>query len=954
MKTFYVIDGHAQLFRAYYAPFRDLTSPTGEPVKAVYVFTQMLLNIVRNERPDYLAVTFDVSDSSTLRKGFYPEYKANRDRSPEDLQVQYERIREVIDALKLPVFELEGYEADDLIATISERLKPEDVELRIASKDKDLHQVLSHKVKLWDPSTGELLDDVRLRADKGYGPEQAVEIQTLVGDNIDNVPGAKGVGVKTAAKLIAEYGTADAVLANVAALTPKLRENLLAHAEIMNVTRRLVTLDRDAPFDFALEACAWRVPDVQPLTQLLDSLGFRSLTDQAAALGGGAGAARSGGAAGAATRSADGARTAAEGDRAAGPTEDGGAARGWAGESTEDAAGTGEPAAPADLRPAGTRPVIVGSMDELRSLATELAARPAFAFDTETTALQAVDAEIVGYAFSFEAGTGYYVPVRSRAEGGVLDPEAVAAVLRPVLEDERTLKVGQNLKYDINVLARAGIGVAGPLFDTMVAAALIHPERRTNNMDVLARDLLGLTTVPITDLIGKGKNQLNMLDVPVADVGAYAAEDADVTWRLYEHLTGLLAEGEGVRTLFETVEMPLVRVLAAMEREGVSLDTGMLHEYAGVLGDRITGLRAQLTVAAGKEFNPDSPKQLADVLFDDLGLPVIKKTKTGRSTDAEVLEALAAETDHPLPKLLLEYRELTKLLGTYVQPLPGYLAAATGRLHASFHQTGAATGRLSSSEPNIQNIPVRTEAGREIRRAFVAAPGRLLISADYSQVELRMLAHFSKDEELARAFHEGLDIHTYVASQVFGVPLAEVTPDQRRVAKTVNFGIVYGQSAFGLARTLGIPQREAGAFIGAYKERYTGLERFMRECVARAEEDGYVTTILGRRRLIPEVRSRNRNLRQLGERLALNTVIQGSAADLIKAAMVRLHDRLRREHVGSHLLIQVHDELVLEAPEEEADAVMRLTVGEMTGALTLEVPLVVDASAGKTWLATKG
>lgn len=947
MKTFYVIDGHAQLFRAYYAPFRDLTSPTGEPVKAVYVFTQMLLNIIRNERPDYLAVTFDVSDSSTLRKGFYPEYKANRDRSPEDLQVQYERIREVIEALRLPVFELEGYEADDLIATMSERLKPEDVELRIASKDKDLHQVLSNKVKLWDPSTGELLDDVRLRADKGYGPEQAVEIQTLVGDNIDNVPGAKGVGVKTAAKLIAEYGTADAVLANVAALTPKLRENLLAHAEIMGLTRRLVTLDRDAPFDFSLEACAWSVPDVQPLTQLLDSLGFRSLTDQAAALGG----ARSGGYAGGGR--AGGA--AAAGGGAAGSDEDGAsgaAGRGWAGGSGEDAEGATGPTTPADLRPAGTKPMIVTSMDELRVLAAELAARPAFALDTETTALQAVDADIVGYAFAFEVGTGWYVPVRSRAEGPVLDPAAVAAVLKPVLEDPRTLKVGQNLKYDINVLARAGIDLAGPLFDTMVAAALIHPERRTNNMDVLARDLLGLTTVPITDLIGKGKNQLNMLDVSVAAVGAYAAEDGDVTWRLYEHLTGLLVDD--VRMLFETVEMPLVRVLAAMEREGVSLDTGMLREYAGVLGDRITGLRAQLTVAAGKEINPDSPKQLADVLFDDLGLPVIKKTKTGRSTDAEVLEALAAETQHPLPKLLLEYRELTKLLGTYVQPLPGYLAQATGRLHASFHQTGAATGRLSSSEPNIQNIPVRTEAGREIRRAFVAAPGTLLISADYSQVELRMLAHFSKDEELARAFHDGLDIHTYVASQVFGVPLAEVTPDQRRVAKTVNFGIVYGQSAFGLARTLGIPQREAGAFIGAYKERYTGLERFMRECVARAEEDGYVTTILGRRRLIPEVRSRNRNLRQLGERLALNTVVQGSAADLIKAAMVRLHDRLRAEHAGAHLLIQVHDELVLEAPEGEADAVMRLTVGEMTGALTLGVPLVVDASAGKTWLATKG
>lgn len=905
MKTFYLIDGHAQLFRAYYAPFRDLTSPTGEPVKAVYVFTQMLLNIMRNERPDYLAIAFDVSDSTTHRKGWYPDYKANRDRSPEDLQGQYERIREVISAMRLPVFELEGYEADDLIATISERLKGEDVELRIGSKDKDLHQILSHKVKLWDPSTGELIDDVVLRAEKGYGPEQAVEIQTLVGDAIDNIPGAKGVGVKTAAKLIHEYGTADAAVANVDKLTPKLRENLIAHASQMELTRRLVTLDKHVTMEFDLAACAYRVPDVGRLQGVFSDLGFRTFAEQAAALGG----------------------AEAEADEAA----------------------------PAQLQPAGTRHELITTTAELEQLCAALASAPAFALDTETTALLAVDADIVGYAFSLEAGGGYYVPVRSKAGGPVIDPEVALAALKPVLEDPRTLKVGQNLKYDLNVLARAGINLAGPLFDTMVAAALLHPERRTNNMDVLAREFLGLTTTPITELIGKGKSQLNMSEVPVATVAAYAAEDADVTWRLYQHLNGLLEEaGADTRELFTAVEMPLVRVLAAMEREGVELDTGLLEEYAQVLSARIGELRSELMEAAGVEFNPDSPKQLGEVLFDRLNLPVIKKTRTGRSTDAEVLDRLASETDHPLPKLLLEYRELTKLLGTYVQPLPGYLAASTGRLHASFHQTGAATGRLSSSEPNIQNIPVRTEAGREIRRAFRAPAGRVLISADYSQVELRMLAHFSRDEELARAFHEGLDIHAYVAAQVFGVAIEEVTSDQRRVAKTVNFGIVYGQGAFGLARTLGIPQREAAAFIEAYKARYTGLERFMRECVARAEEDGYVSTILGRRRVIPEIRSRNRNLRQLGERVAINTVIQGSAADLIKVAMVRLDERLSAEFEDAHLLIQVHDELVVEAPVAVADDVSRVTVEEMTGAMQLQVPLHVDASLGRNWLEGKG
>src|SRR5690606_23527807 len=453
----------------------------------------------------------------------------------------------------------------------------------------------------------------------------------------------------------------------------------------------------------------------------------------------------------------------------------------------------------------------------------------------------------------------------------------------------------------------------GPMFDTMVAASLLNPGRRTYNMDDLAQDLLGLRTTPITDLIGKGKEQLSMLQVPLEAIAAYAAEDADITWRLYERLEkGMDAgpvpapdpsgkshangRGHGLRQLFTTVEMPLVRVLADMEREGVSLDADMLNEYGQVMAKRLEELRRQAVAAAGVEFNPDSPKQLGEVLFDRLGMRVVKTTKTSRSTDAEVLETLAAETDHPLLPILLEYRELNKLLGTYLQPLPSYLSPTTGRLHASFHQTGAATGRLSSSEPNIQNIPIRPEAGREIRRAFRSRDAdSVLLTADYSQVELRMLAHFSDDAELTRAFNEGLDIHAYVAAQVFGVPLEDVTADQRRVAKTVNFGIIYGQTAFGLARTLRIPQAEAAEFISAYKERYTGLERFLRACVAEAEDLGYVTTIMGRRRTIDEIRSRNRSLRNLGERLAINTVIQGSAADLIKVAMINLHDRLARE-----------------------------------------------------------
>ena len=928
MKTFYLIDGHAQLFRAYYAPFRDLTSPSGEPVKAVYVFTQLLLNLLRTVKPDYVAIAFDVSDSTTKRKGWYEEYKANRDAAPEDLHQQYGRIRQVVEALGLAVFELEGYEADDVIATIAERLKDQDVELRIGSKDKDLHQILTEKVKLWDPSSGALLDVAGLLKDKGYTPEQAVEIQTLTGDTIDNIPGAKGVGIKTATKLIANYGDADAVMLHLDELTPKLRENLAAHAEHMALTRSLVTLDRATPIEFELEACVTPEPRRQKLQGLFEELGFRTFLDQLV------------------------------------DTSKNGADK-----AEQDALAVADPSEeergqiPTDYRVVNTELAFDAFVDQLER-------QPAFALDTETTALRAVDADIVGYVFSWHAGGGWYIPVRGD-HGEVLDPETVARRLKPILENEQTLKIGQNLKYDIITLRRAGIDLKGPLFDTMVAASLLNPGRRTYNMDDLAQDLLGFRTTPISDLIGKGKNQLSMLEVPLAQVAAYAAEDADITWRLYERLVkGMDAEPvpasdpggigngtgrrSGLKRLFTEIEMPLVRVLAAMEHEGVALDAPMLTDYGQVMAKRLEALKRQVVAAAGLEFNPDSPKQLGEVLFDRLGMRVVKTTKTSRSTDAEVLETLAAETDHPILPLLLEYRELNKLLGTYLQPLPSYLSPTTGRLHASFHQTGAATGRLSSSDPNIQNIPIRTEAGREIRRAFRARDDdTVLLTADYSQVELRMLAHFSDDEELTKAFKEGLDIHSYVASQVFGVPLEDVTADQRRVAKTVNFGIIYGQSAFGLARTLRIPQAEAAAFISTYKERYTGLERFLKACIAEAEDLGYVTTIMGRRRTIDEIRSRNRNLRNLGERLAINTVIQGSAADLIKVAMINLHERLARLEPDARLLIQVHDELVLEAPKSRADEVLAHTVDTMTTAIALRVPLKVDAAIGPNWLASK-
>ena len=912
MRTFYLLDGHAQMFRAYYAPFRELTTPDGRNVKAAYVFTQLLLTLLQKQ-PEFFAVAFDVSDETTFRKDAFDAYKANREASPEDLGTQFAMVREILGAMGVQVFEQEGFEADDVIATIAKRL-PDDVELRIVSKDKDLHQILTERVGLYDPKDGAALFGPDLLEAKGYSPEQAVEVQTLVGDPTDNIPGVNGIGVKTAAKLIAQYGSADAVLAHADEQTPKRRENLLAAADTLPVTRQLVTLRDDVPMELDLAACRTPHPTREDVKPIFDELGFRTFLES---LPGGA---------------------------EAQPL--------FAGDADPPDGDADPPAShrdDADYR-------LVTDRAGLDALVAELADADAVAIDTETTSLRAADAELIGVSLAVRANQAWYLPVRAE-DAEVLDAATVLAALAPVLEDPAVRKVGQNLKYDLQILWNAGARVEGPIFDTMIAAALLRPERRGNGLDALAKDLLGLELIPTSQLIGKGKKQKSMLEVPLAELTEYAAEDADATWRLYEVLREELAAApDDLRRLIEELEFPLVAVLARMEARGVAVDLDLLAETAEKLSGRIDALRADVQEAAGRAFNVDSPAQLGEVLFDDLGMRVVKRTKTGRSTDASVLETLAAETEHPLPGLVLEYRELTKLLGTYLAPLPSFVAERDGRLHASFHQVGAATGRLSSSDPNIQNIPVRSETGRLIRRAFVAGgPDRVLLTADYSQVELRMLAHLSGDAEMTRAFEAGLDIHAFVASQVYGVDLADVTSEQRRVAKTVNFGIVYGQTAFGLARTLRIPQGDAAAFIEAYKQRYVGIDRFLAQCIAQAEEHGWVATLLGRRRPVTEVRSRNRNLRSLGERLAINTVVQGSAADLIKLAMRDLDARLREEGApDARMIIQVHDELVFDVAERDADASLELVRAEMTGAMTLDVPLVVDAAVGPNWAETKG
>jgi DNA polymerase-1 len=910
VKRFYLIDGHAQVFRAYYAPFRELTAPDGRNVKAAYVFTQLMTTLL-SRKPDYLAVAFDVSDATTFRKDNYAAYKDNRDESPEDLGPQFGMVRDVLDAMRIPIFEQEGFEADDVITTIAKTL-PDDVELRIVSKDKDLHQILTDRVGLYDPKEDRTLFGPDLLEAKGYTPEQAVEIQTLVGDPTDNIPGVDGIGVKTAAKLIQAYGSAQAVLDHASEMTPKRREKLEAARDVIPITRELVTLRDDVPMVFDLASCATPTVTRADVEDVFHELGFRRLFD----------------------------RLPGSGD---------GGSEGESSEGADYAHPDGEPAVERHYR-------TVTTQAELAELTEALERVSAFAVDTETTSLRARDAELLGVAVAFEEGEGWYVPLEA-ANADTLGPEAVLSALRPHLENDGVLKVGQNLKYDRQVLWNVGIDLKGPSFDTMIAAAVLHPERRGVGLDALARDFLRMELTPTSALIGKGKQQKSMRDVPLEALAHYAAEDADATWRLYHRLNAEVEDAGGARKdLLWNVEFPLERVLARMEYRGVKLDEDLLRTIASELDGRINELRLEIQQAAGRPFNPDSPTQLGEVLFDDLGMRVVRRTKTGRSTDAAVLETLAGETEHPLPKLVLEYRELTKLHGTYVAPLPTYLSPADGRLHASFNQVGAATGRLSSSDPNIQNIPVRTDAGRRIRQAFVAGGAqRLLLTADYSQVELRMLAHLSGDEAMRTAFQEGFDIHAFVASQVYNVAIDDVTAEQRRVAKTVNFGIVYGQTAFGLAKTLSIPQGDAAAFIEAYKTRYPGIDRYLAACIEQAETHGFVETLLGRRRPVEEIRSRNRQQRALGERLAINTVVQGSAADLIKLAMIQLDRRLdAHPEWDARMIIQVHDELVFDVADTHADAVKTAVVDEMTHAMTLDVPIAVDAAVGPNWAQSKG
>ncbi len=969
MKTLYLIDGYAQFFRAYHAIRNPMTSPvTKEPTNMTFGFVGMLLKLLRasdphlqnDGAPSYVAVALDVSgDTGTFRSQLYPEYKANRDAPPEDLFPQVERCLRMLEAIGVPLLGAEGFEADDVIATIASTYseKHPDVRVRIVSKDKDLKQLLGEgtpATEMYDIHTGDLITAHTLADETGLRPAQVIDMLALMGDTVDNVPGVPGVGPKTAAQLIAEFGDLDAVLAEVTADKPKKdwkikgkrRENIAAFADKLPLSRELVALRHDVPIELDLDAASvqsLKLPELEPIFR---ELGFGRYRDDLRELLG----------------TTDDSSTES---KAAG-VQSRGDPGGFGGLFDQKESGAPEP----------TDGIyhVVTTKNDLDALVKMCRSAPVVAVDTETTALRPTRADLAGVCLAVEEGEGYYIPVRSPDPSSHLDEQTVLEALRPMLEDPGIPKVGHNLKYDMIVLARAGVDLRGfnqpdakpdTVFgDTMIASYLIDASRSSHSLDALTQALLGRQNLSIKDLIGTGKNQKRFDQVPLDQAGPYAAEDADVTLRLANRMLPEL-RAMGLFDLYATLEMPLVRVLAALEQNGIAVDRAELDNQRERLEGRIAELRAQIEneamASVGRGFDPDSPKQLAGVLFNKpdaqdpgLGLRPLKKRKTGPSTDAEVLEKLDTDPDieTPIPRLILDLRQLTKLVGTYLTSLADEIQD-DGRIHASFNQTVAATGRLSSSDPNLQNIPIRSDLGREIRKAFVAPEGRVLVSADYSQIELRLLAHLSEDPALIEAFHAGEDIHRAVAAQIHGVSPDDVTREQRDGAKMVNFGIVYGITPFGLARRLNVSNAEAAEIIDGYKRRFAGITTFLAECVAEAQSKGYVETMMKRRRPIPEIDSNNPNRRALAERTAINSVVQGSAADLIKIAMVDLQARLRSEDPGpltdALMLLQIHDELVFETPEATAEAARGVICERMESAMDLKVPLKVESAVSRNW-----
>jgi DNA polymerase-1 len=852
--------------------------------------TNMLRRLLRESASDHVAVIFD-APGKTFRDEIYAEYKANRPPMPEELVAQIEPIHEIVRALGVPLLQISGVEADDVIGTLATMARDAGFEVVISTGDKDMAQLVDEQIRIENTMDDSTLDPAGVKKKFGVHPVQMVDFLTLVGDSSDNIPGVPKVGPKTAVKWLEAYGSLDGILANAEQIKGKVGENLRACRDRLPMSKQLVTIKLDVDVGVEPGALALSPPDAAALRDWYSRLEFKS----------------------------------------------------WLAELLDD----GEEDAPADLP---FEHEVILDEAALEDWVQRLRAADLFAFDTETTSLDYMRADLVGVSFAVEPGRAAYLPFGHRYEGAPqqLGAARVLEALRPLLESEAHAKVGQNLKYDMSVLARHGVTLRGVRFDTMLESYVLDSTATRHDMDSLALKYLSHKTIHYEDVAGKGAKQRTFDEVPIEAAAPYAAEDADVTLRLHLNLWPRLGKAPRLKSLFEEIEMPLIPVLSAMERNGVRVDPEMLAEQSKELARRMQEIEIQAHQEAGEAFNLGSPKQIQRILFEQLELPVLSKTPKGQPSTAEsVLQELALE--YALPRLILEHRSTSKLKSTYTDALPARINPQTGRVHTSYHQAVASTGRLSSTEPNLQNIPVRTEAGRRIRQAFVAAPGCRLLAADYSQIELRIMAHLSGDPGLNQAFECGADIHRATAAEVFGVKTDEVSSEQRRGAKAINFGLIYGMSAFGLSKQLGISRGEAQEYVDAYFERYPGVKTFMDDTKARARDQGYVETVFGRRLYLPEIKARNAQRRQYAERTAINAPMQGTAADIIKRAMLRIHGWLEQTQVDAMMIMQVHDELVFEVKEADLEQLRDKVVELMSGAAELSVPLTVAVGTGENW-----
>ena len=886
-KKLYLIDGSSYIFRAFFGVRQQLSTSNGFPTNALYGFINMLQKVIRDEKPDYLVVAFDSPDK-TFRHKIYPNYKANRDAPPEELSRQFPYFEPLVKAYGLSSIRRPGFEADDIIGTLAKKGQQKGLDIVIVSGDKDMMQLISPHIYMLDTMKNKKFMDKEVVEKFGVQADKVVEVMGLMGDSSDHIPGVKGVGPKTAAELIRKFGSIESLYKRIDEVEKKnLKEKLERDKENAFMSRELVSIDTEMDLEFNSDLMILGKIDSVKLKKMFEEFEFVSFLEGMQ----------------------DGTANSLEVDRSEYKT--------------------------------------ILTEKSFNDLIESLAKKKSFAFDVETTSKRPVWARLVGISFSFNDGNAFYLPLAHRYLGAPeqLEFEVVREKLKQVFEDKSIKKCGHNIKYDLIVMSNEGIALDGVDFDTMIASYLLNPSSRGHGLDALTMEYFGHKNLTYKEMTGTGSKEIGFDEVEVGRATEYAAEDSDMTWRLKGKLQPQLKDS--TLKLYKEIELPLLEVLAEIELNGVYIDRKHLTELSSKIDKKLLRLEKDIYVLADEQFNINSPKQLSVILFEKLKLPVVKKTKTGYSTDVSVLGQLALK--HKLPEQVLSYRQLAKLKSTYVDALPGEIFKNTGRVHTSFNQTVAATGRLSSSNPNLQNIPIRSDMGKEIRKAFTAEEDNMLLSADYSQIELRILAHLSKDKALKRAFDKGEDVHARTAADIFGGSIGQVDEKSRRMAKAVNFGIIYGLSAFGLSRQLNISRRDAQDFIDQYFSLYSSVKDFMGNTITEARECGYTLTMFHRRRYLPDLKSDNRQVRESAERIAINSPIQGSAADLIKVAMIRLSRNLKKIKLNSKMILQVHDELLFECPVQEKKEIESLVRKEMEGAYSLSVPLVVDIGWGKNW-----